>query len=168
MPDDARNVTFTYRAGVHLYVLIGIPATILFAIAVAAGVRTGDWKMAAVVVATVAVWFALLAILKLEIRTDGFRYRNLTGVRSIQFADIEYAYFVTLRSSHTPQGVASFWVRSRSGAATKVNLRTFPIRAAAVLFAALDAHQIPIQVPDTWAARRMAKQIRDAQAKLPL
>jgi hypothetical protein len=48
----------------------------------------------------------------------------------------------------------------------KVNLRTFPVEAAAVLFTALESHGIQIEVPDRWATRRMAEQVRAAQAKL--
>jgi hypothetical protein len=41
----------------------------------------------------------------------------------------------------------------------------FSVTAAADLFTALESHGIQIEVPDLWAARHMADEIRAEQAK---
>jgi hypothetical protein len=155
-----------FRVGVHLIILVGLFTGFLLAIGVADGRARGNWTPFAVLAGVTAVWFLLLAYLRLEIRPDGFSYRNLSVNRALPFAAVERAFFLTIRSSRTPQGVAAFWVQPRDGKPFKINLRTFPIRAAAVLFAAFDRHGIPVEVPDTWSARRMAAQIRAEQKKL--
>jgi hypothetical protein len=163
--DATSSTKFTFRAGTHVFVLVGVAATFFMALALAAGIRSGDWSFAAALAAVIVLWLGLLSILKLEIRPDGFTYRNLSGIRSVEFADVEIAYFKTIVMNGMP-AAAAFWVRLRDGKGIKINLRTFSVRAAAVLLSALDAHEIPIRVPDTWPARRMAGQIRDVQAKM--
>lgn len=91
----------------------------------------------------------------------------MSGSRDICFTEIRRAYLEITRTRHALHGVATFWVEQNDGMRVKVNLRTFPLEAAAVLFTALEAHGIQIEVPDEWAARRMAEQVRVAQAKLP-
>jgi hypothetical protein len=79
---------------------------------------------------------------------------------------ISRAYIEVVLTTKTPQGAASFWVDRRGGERVKVNLRSFPVEAAAVLFNALESHGLQVEVPDEWASDRMLKQIRAAQAKL--
>jgi hypothetical protein len=155
-----------YRAGLHLFVIVGIFAAFFIALGVVIAVKRSDGTFLAVAGGGTAVLFLLLCWLRLEIRPDGFTYRNLSMNRAVAFADVERAYFETLTADVAPQGVATFWVGLRDGKAIKVNLRTFPIRAAALLFTALERHGIPIDVPNTWAAQRMARQIREEQARL--
>lgn len=109
--------------------------------------------------------FSILAYLRLEIWESEFTYRNLRGTRSVEFGEIEKAGVETV----TGEGgsVAVFWVELRNLGKMKINLRTFPIRAAAQLFIALESHAIPINVPDGWAAQRMAGQIREERPKSP-
>jgi hypothetical protein len=100
------------------------------------------------------------------VSAHGIAYRNLSGSRRLLFDELDRAYFTVVHSKATPQGVAVFWLQPREGKAVKVNLRTFSIDAAAVLFTALDNHGISIEVPDVSAARRMAQQIRNQQQKM--
>jgi hypothetical protein len=149
-----------------LLVVVGVSALLFAALGGFIAVKKGDWTFLGVVVVVAAVLFLLLQALRLEIGPTGFKYRNLSGSREVAFADIGRAYFEVVRAEYAPQGVAAFWVERCDGARVKVNLRTFPVEAAAVLFTALESHGIPIEVPDAWAARRMAEQVRAAQAKL--
>ena len=57
---------------------------------------------------------------------------GLTGTRSIEFANIGKAYFESV-IGHGIE-VAAFWVHLRDGKRMKINLRTFPIRAAATCY----------------------------------
>jgi hypothetical protein len=166
MAENTSEQQVVFRAGRHLYVIVGIFASLFIALGVLIVLTKGDWTFAAVAGGGTLVLFSLLSYLKLEIREDGFTYRNLSTNRSVEFADIETAYVETIRADVAPQGVAAFWVRLKDEKAMKINLRTFPIRAAALLFTALERQGIPIDVPDTWAAQRMARQIREEQAKL--
>src|SRR5712692_2856545 len=132
-----------YGVGIHLLVVVGILASALAALGVFIALKKGDWTFLGVVVAVAAVVFLLLQVPRLEVGPAGFKYRNLTGSWEV-----------------------AFWVERRDGGRVKVNLRTFPVEAAAVLFTALESHGIQIEVPDAWATRRMAEQVRAAQAKL--
>jgi hypothetical protein len=155
-----------YRAGIQLFAVVGVLASLLAALGVFIVVKKGDWTFLAVVVGVTAVLFLLLRVLRLEVGPAGFKYRNLSGSREVGFADVGRAYFEVVRAGNAPQGVAAFWVERRDGERVKVNLRTFPVEAAAVLFTALEAHGIQVEVPDAWATRQMAEQVRAAQAKL--
>jgi len=123
-------------------------------------VKRGDWTFLGVVIALAVLFFLLLRILRLEIGPAVFKYRNLSGSREVAFADIGRAYFEVLHARNAPQGVAAFWVERRGSSRVKVNLRTFPIEATAVLFTALESHSLQIEIPDLWAARRMAVSTR--------
>lgn len=155
-----------FRAGLHLFVLIGLLVGLFLGVGTAIVVTKGDWTFLAAVGGMAVVLFSLLLVLKLEVRQAEFQYRNLSGSRTVAFADVERAYFETLRADVAPQGVAVFWVQPRKGRRVKVNLRTFPIRAATTLFSALERHGVAIEVPDGWAAQRMARQIREEQERL--
>jgi hypothetical protein len=154
-----------FRAGLHLYVLVGLLVSLFIGLGIAVAIRREDWTFLAVAGGGAVVLFLLLLVLRLEVRHEEFAYRNLSGSRTVPFTDIERAYFETVHADAAPQGVAVFWVEVRGGKRVKVNLRTFPIRAAALLFATLERHGVPIQVPDTWAAKRMNRQVREEMAK---
>jgi hypothetical protein len=160
-----RGVIFR-AGGSNLYVLVGVFASFFLALGVIDGIRRDDWTSLAVVSGAIVFLFLLLSYLRLEIGVEGFRYRNLSTNRRLQFGDIERAYFATVYGVYAPQGVATFWVQPRQGKPMKINLMTFSVEAAAALFIALDRHGVPIEVPNTWAAQLLAKQIRDHQAKL--
>ncbi|MCE9530463.1 MAG: hypothetical protein K8T89_04930 [Planctomycetes bacterium] len=152
--------------GAHLLVVVGIFAALFAGLGAFIAVKKGDWSYFGIIVAAAAFFFILLQVLRLEIGPKGFKYRNLSGSREVAFADVGRAYIEVLRAKNAPQGAAGFWVEQRDGSRVKVNLRTFPIEAAAVLFTALESHGVQIEVPDLWAARQMAEQVRAAQAKL--
>jgi CDP-diglyceride synthetase len=155
-----------FRTGNHLWSVVAIFGIVFLGFGAWIAATRSDWSFVVIVAGALAAIFLLLTYLKLEIQDTGFHYRNLTTNRFVPFADIEIAYFETIRASAAPQGVATFWVRLRDGKALKINLRTFPIRAAAVLFKAFERHGIEIVVPETWSARRMAAQIRAEQDTL--
>jgi hypothetical protein len=155
-----------YRVGIHLVVVLCIFASLFGALGLFTGAKRGDWTFLVIGVGIPAVLILLLQVLRLEITLDGFKYRNLSGSREVAFKDVSRAYFEVVQAVKAPQGVAIFWVERRDGKRVKINLRTFNIEAAAVLFNGLEAHGIEIGVPAEWAARRMADQVRAAQAKM--
>ena len=157
----------SFGAGGNLYAVVGFFAAIFAALGVAILVTRGDWTVLVIAVGVFAALALLLQVLRLEVGPAGFRYRNLSGSRQVAFADLTRAYFEVVHAEQSPRPVAAFWVDRRAGKRVKVNLRTFPVRAAAVLFSALEAHGVAIEVPDEPSARRVADQVRAAQAKLP-
>jgi hypothetical protein len=165
MDDRLPQRGVVFRAGLHLFILVGLLCALFLGLGVAVGARRGDWTFLAVVGAGALAVFLLPLALRLEVRPDAFAYRNLSGSRTVPFGEVERAYFETVRADAAPQGVAAFWVQLRGGKALKVNLRTFPVRAAALLFAALERHGVPIEVPDSGAAKRMYRQIREEKAR---
>lgn len=166
MEESLSTETRCYRVGIHLLVVLGVFATLLATLGIFIWLRRGDWKFLGIVVVTSFLLFFLLQLLRLEIASTWFKYRNLTGSRKVDFTDIGRAYFEVLNTHKSPQGVAVFWVERRDGSRMKINLRTFPVEASAVLFNALESHGIQIEVPDAWSVRRTVDQIRAAQAKL--
>jgi hypothetical protein len=166
MSEDHSTDKRVYRVGTHLLVVVGVFALFFTTLGILIVVKKGDWNFLAIIVGGFAVFFLLLQVLRLEIGSDGFKYRNLSGSRTVLFADVRRAYIEVERANKAPQGVAVFWVERRDERRVKVNLRTFPMQAAADLFTALETHDIQIEVPDEWAARRTVDQIRAAQAKL--
>jgi hypothetical protein len=163
---SSAHCTIVARADLRLYFLVGLLMALFIGIGIAIGVRRGDWTFAVVAVFMMSVSFVLLTILRLEVSAEGVFYRNLSGSGFHAFEELEKAYLTVKRSDATPQGVAAFWLQPKAGRPVKINLRTFPTKAAAVLFAALENHQIAIEVPDLWPARRMAQQVRDAQNRM--
>lgn len=160
------TATRKYTAGTHLYVLLGVFFSFFLALGVALFIKRGDWSFIAISVGGALLSFALLRILLLEISRSWFKYRNLTGTRTVMFGHVADAYIEVTRYTKAPQGIASFWIQLRNGDRFRINLRTFPVEAAAVLFSRLNEHGVVVTVPDKWAARRMAEQIYVAQAKL--
>lgn len=167
MSQESSRSGRVYRVGPSLQIVLGVFLTVFAGFGVTIGLKNGDWTFLAVIVGLASAVFFLVQILRLEIGPAGFQYRNLSGSRDICFTEIRRAYLEITRTRHALHGVATFWVEQNDGMRVKVNLRTFPLEAAAVLFTALEAHGIQIEVPDEWAARRMAEQVRVAQAKLP-
>lgn len=165
---DGQPVTGSrvFRAGTRVHVVIGFFALLFGALGLFVAVQKGDWSVFGVVLVIAAVLCLLLRVLRLEVGPSGFKYRNLSSSQDVAFADIARAYFEVPESDAGPRVVAVFWVERRNGNRLKVNLRTFDIEAVAILFNALEAHGIQIEVPDEWAARRIADQVRAAQAKL--
>ena len=157
----------SFGAGGNLYAVVGVFAALFAALGIAVVVTRGEWTVLAIAIGVAAMCYLLLQVLRLEIGPSGFRYRNLSGSREVPFSDVSRAYFEVVRAEGSPRPVAAFWVDRRAGERVKVNLRTFPVRAAAVLFSALEAHGVTIEVPDEPAARRVADQVRAAQAKMP-
>jgi hypothetical protein len=68
-----------YRAGIHLYAVVGVFALLFVTMEVFIAVKRGDWTFFAVVVGGSVVLFLLLQVLRLEVSPDGFKYRNLSG-----------------------------------------------------------------------------------------
>jgi hypothetical protein len=166
MEGEPATESRVYHVGTHLLVVVGIFAALFAVIGLFIAVKQGDWSFLAIVILAAGGFVLLLQVLRLEIGPTRFKYRNLSGSREVAFADVSRAYFDVVRSDYAPQGAARFWVERRAGGRVKVNLRTFPTEAAAVLFTALEGHGIQIEVPEAWAARRMAEQVRAAQSKL--
>ena len=166
MAEEPVPASHVYRVGVHLLVVVGVFASFFVALGIAMVVKREDWTPLMLVVGATVVLILLLRVLRLEVRSDGFKYRNLSGSREVLFAAVVRAYIEVVRAGSAPQGAGVFWVERRDGGRVKVNLRTFPIQAAAILFTGLESHGIQIEVPDEWAARRLVDQVRAEQAKM--
>jgi hypothetical protein len=166
MTNELLKEPLIYRNNPRLYVVIGFFASIFIVGGFVIGFRRGDWSFLAQMAGATAVLFLLLRVLRLEIRTDGFKYRNLTGSRKVEFADVSRAYLNVVRAEAVPQGVAVFWVERKDGSKVKINLRTFPVEAAAILVTALESHGIHVEVPDASAAQQFEKQVRAAHLEL--
>lgn len=167
MGDESPAKSQTFRAGGHLYIVIGILSILFVGLGVAIGVSRGNWTFLAVAAAAATVLFLLLQVLRLEVGPAGFKYRNLSGSREVAYADVSRAYFEVVRAEGAPRPAVAFWVDRRVGGRVKVNLRTFPIRAAAALFTALETHGISVEVPDEPEAHRVNDQIKAARAEQP-
>ena len=163
MAGDPSPEPQSFGAGIHLYLVAGGFAAFFVALSVFVAVKRGDWTVPAAVVGGAVVLLALPQVLRLEVGPDKFKYRNLSGSREVEFADVRRAYFEVIERNGV--AAAAFWVDRSSGERVKVNLRTFPVRAAAALFSALDARGVAVEVPDDPAARRVSDQVRAAQAK---
>ena len=124
-----------------------------------------EWHAVVGICSVAIVWFVFLRRLRLEIGPDGVRCRGVIFNRTLQFAEISKAYFKTEYGGYAPQGVSFFWLQPSEGKPMKVNLRYFPIDAAALLFTALERRNIAIEVPNTWSAKRMVAQVRKQQNK---
>jgi len=155
-----------FRTSISLYIMATVFVVLFLGLAVFVSFKRNDWTAAAVVLGIAVPLYLLLGYLRFEIDADGFRYRGPLTRRRIEFTDVARGYFETVRARNSPQGAAFFYVALRNGHEFKVNLRVFPIRAAAWLFTALDLHEVPIDAPETWSARRMNDQIRAAQTRL--
>src|SRR5438132_471641 len=97
MRENGRMQPVVFRIGRHLYVVAGVFATFFIALGIAVALKRGDWTLLALASFGTVVFFALLSYPKLAVEPSGFTYRNLSMNRSIAFADIEQAYFKTLR-----------------------------------------------------------------------
>ncbi len=161
--DLEKTFVFQHRTNKAIMGVVGILCLITIVLAVLKG---NDWIFAAVFSAIGFCLYVALANVKLEISPDGFSYRDLNfkGSRTVNFGEIEKAYFEEDRRGEIP--VAAFWVQLRDVRRLRVPLRLFPMRASALLFAQLDRHEIPIAEPDTVTTQRASEQIRNAQVKI--
>lgn len=155
-----------FKAGRHVYAVVGVFSTFFVVLGGLVAFKTGDQALLLMSVGAFLALLLLLRILKLEIGEKEIFYRNLSGSHRIGFETIVRAYVDVLQTGHTPQGAPRFWIETSEGTHVKVNLRTFPIRAAALLFTLLQSHDIRIDVVNQWSAQRFVKQIREAQSKL--
>ena len=158
MSGEVCEQKLAFRCVTYLYVVVGIVAS-LIALKPALGTsNTGHWTFVLWLCVGTAVQFSYLTYLKLEVRRSSLTYRNISGTRFVEFAQIERAYW-------GGKG-AVLYLRLREGDNVKINLSTFPIRASAVLFTALERNGIPIGVPGTVAAKRWARRTCEEQSKL--
>jgi hypothetical protein len=157
---------FVFRALVRLYVFVTALTLFFLTLTVLTAIKKGDWWPVVYPPLFASPLYALLMWLRLDVDADGFSYRGPLGTRRVVYTDVTRAYFETIRSGNAPQGVTHFYVQLRSGENVSIKLRCFPIRAAAWILTALERHQVPIDVPETWSARNMHGQILAEQKKL--
>lgn len=156
-----------FRVSKRVYVIVGVFVGLFAALGILIMIKEPTEGMFFAIDCTVGVvLFAGMSRLRLEIRHDGIHFRNLTSNRFLSYTDIAGAYLKVVTTRKAPQGVAAFWLRTKDGRRTKINLRSFPIQAAALLFTELERRDIPIDIPDHWTARRMVSQIRACQEQL--
>ena len=155
------------RVGLECYIVFGVLAGFFILLTLLVTLRRPDeWPVLAAVCAATLIGLTPFLILRLEISHRGIRYRTIYGTVSLKIEDVQRAYFTVIHSHYTPQGVAFFWLRTRQGKRMRINFNIYPERVGAVLFNILDSRGIAVEVPEFWAAQRMAKEIRDCQDKL--
>jgi len=123
------------------------------------------WPVLVVACGVAAFMLAGLAYLRLEVGSEGIRYRSFGSNRALRFSEIERAYFETVVNRAAPRGLVTFWIKPKAGNALRVNLRTFPPGAATRLLTALERHGIAIAVPDSAAALGMTREPRGHAAR---
>jgi hypothetical protein len=111
-----------------------------------------------------AVWlYASLAYVKFEIWERGFSHRNLSGNHVFEFAGIEDALFETANVGEGyPAPVFSVRLRGEIDR-KKVPIGMFPVRAAALLFAALERFGIRVREDGSPFVQSTMRQIREVQ-----
>lgn len=145
----------TFRAAGRPYAMVGAMTGFFVGLgALATWENAGAWPVLAIAAGAGLYLVIKLLYLRLEITGDGVRYRTLRADRTWGFADLERGYFQTVVNRAAPQGVRSFWLKPRAGPAINIDLQTLPVRAATVLFGALQRHGIPIDVPESPAPER--------------
>jgi hypothetical protein len=157
----------TFRVGVHLWVVVGVFAALFIGLGAMVYSKRGDGGFLAIAVGATVLACGMLATLRLRIDRQACTESGLFGSTTVRYADVARAYFEVTRAAKAPQGVAMFYLQPRGGVPVKLSLRVYPVQAAALLFAALEAQGIAIDVPDEWAAQRMEKQIRAAMRARP-
>jgi|GEM_PF-4427899 len=157
--------TRRFGIGTHLRVVCAIGMLFFVGLALAIFLKKGHAGPLVAALAGAAILVGFLASLRLEISRSGFKTASATGSRTVQFGHVTRAWIEVARMAKAPQGVPVFWIELRNGQAHKIPLRVFPLQAAALLFSALEAHGVQVEVADDWAARRMSDQVRSAQAR---
>ena len=148
-----------------MLVVVGVAASLFSTLGVLLWLKKGNHGFLLGVLASTAALLFVLSTLRLEISPNLLKRRSIFGSDLVQFKDVAGAYISVEHSPKAPQRVASFWIQPRKGPPLKINLRSYPVQAAAMLFSILEAQGVDIDVPDAWSARRMEQQIRAAQAK---
>ena len=148
---------------IFLGALVGVPMVLGLVVMIQ---NPANWQVFAVGCGLEASILAALRYLRFEIGHGGIHYRNWTANRSLKYSDMKRAGLEVIVGRYYPQGIAVFVIEPKEGRSLRIRLDNFPILASALLFTELERRNIPIHVPERWAAKRMAGQIRAAQAKL--
>src|SRR5207247_7179644 len=72
------------------------------------------WPVLVVACGVAAFMLAGLAYLRLEVGSEGIRYRSFGSNRALRFSEIERAYFETVVNRAAPRGLVTFWIKPRS------------------------------------------------------
>jgi len=129
--------------------MVGALCGVFFGLGVVATVENrGAWPVLAVAGGAALYLLVKLLYLRLQVSPEGIRYRTLAADRAFAFGDIERGYFEQVVNRAAPQGVRTFWIRPKQGKPVQIDLRSLPVRAATVLYAALQRHGIPIDIPE--------------------
>lgn len=165
MQAETKQTTRSFGAGGNLYFAITFVGSIFLVIFGLVASKNGDWRGIMIVAGIMAALFLMIQVLRFRVGPDSFSCRTLVSSKTYHYADISIGYFMVTISQSRPQGTATFGIELKDGQKAEINLRLFPIGAAVLLFDELERHNIPIEVPDLWAAQRMLKDILKAKAK---
>jgi hypothetical protein len=144
-----------FGPGTNLVVFVGVVASLFVVVSLIPGLTKGDWRVLGLALVGATGAIVLLRIIKLDIRSDGIIYRNLSGKRT--------AVFVSVDSASWDRLGPFLRLHQRTGSSIKINLRTLPVRAVAILFDRLEHYGIPMEGPYTWTSMRMLDEIRKEQ-----
>jgi hypothetical protein len=129
--------------------MVGALCGVFFSLGIVATVENrGAWPVLAVAGGAALYLTVKLLFLRLQVSAEGIRYRTLGADRAFGYADIERGFFTQVVNRAAPQGVRTFWIRPKQGKPMQIDLRSLPVRAATVLYGALQRHGIPIDVPE--------------------
>ena len=159
--EDRGSLNTVSGASVALYVIVTIAAVFFLSLGTVIVVeKPGQWQLLAVSAAVTAVLYVCLRVMRLEVAADGITYRSIFGTQFAGFSEIERAYYKA--DTYDPQKPVSrvrLFLQTRAGNTARLNLRVFPIEAAAICLLALEDHDIEVEKSSFLAARRFDDQI---------
>ena len=151
-----RHGTFNTHPRLATFVLL-----CLLTVCFVAVLRVRSWLFL-IAFCGLAVSLASVAYVKFEIWESGFSHRNISGNHVFAFAQREDALFETASVGDGPAPVFSVRLRGEIDR-KKIPIGMFPVRAAALLFTALEGHGIEIREDGSRFVQSTMRQIREIQ-----
>jgi hypothetical protein len=164
MDGRIENAT-AYRTDEGTYLIIAIIGGPLFAGGLVAAIRSNDWALCLIPIALVAPFVAAAAWVRLEIGSNGVRYRGVFRWWFVRYEDIDHAEFGTEQASSAAAGIAPFLFVLSDESEESLNLKPFPLHAAARLLVALEHQGIGVDVSDGRPVQRMWNAFQAAREK---
>lgn len=149
-------------SGRHPRLALGILLGLVFAMRVL-GVFIRHWLFLVTLFVVATSLYAYLGYVKFEIWESGFSHRDLSGNHVFEFAQIDDAIFETASVGEGfPAPVFSVRLKGEVDR-KKVPIGMFPVRATALLFAALERYGIQIREDGSRLVQNTMRQIREAE-----
>ena len=162
-----QSATFRHGTfGAHPRRMTVILLCLILAIGGLAVFEPGQWVLLTTLCGLTVFLYSYLAYIKLEISESGFSHRDLWGNRIFEFGRIEEAFLETT-SVGDGHYASVFSVRLKDGTEKKkIPIGMFPVRASALLLAALERHGIPIRQDGSRLVQCTLQEIRELQSQV--